>query len=1192
MFNPIKTLFAATLLTAAAALPAGAQTQEPMMSFHTQRYEMVGAENVFTIVLGAIEDTYVDIDFGFGPVEYKIGSADFDVTTGEMKGTVISGQVSEDGMVKIYGNPLAIDYLDLEGVYIDELDISQLINLDILNVEHNILPELDLSAMKHLQALYVSDNPFDRKPLLVGSDHPELVLIQMENVGALDQSFDISDYPNLVSIDAYHTLDLRYCDPSGCPKLARLSLDMTSVETLDVSKNPELLILSISQTHVTDIDLSANTKLQQMYCSNSGVVNNQTKLRSLDVSMCPDLVYLFASDNLLTELDITGNPNLIHLSVNNNYLRTIDFSGSPDLYQVDISKNDMDFVTLPAPRESIREYYYNQRALPLARCYAAGDEIDLESRLERPGTTTTARLMCGDEELSDDYYNYAQGIVEFYKATPDSVYLSFSNSLFEDFPLETSKFIVKTPEDYGKDAAMVTYRLKPSAKSVALRVGIAGATPENPKRFSVDFGDGKPVDFTTTTNLLPDAPNAEGDKQVVGAMTVYIPEGEDLTAFGINDVQLGSIDVSAARSLAYLSVTDCGVGGIDLKYNRCLRQLDLSGNALEALDLTGADMLNSKNLLSEVYANRNEIASFTTTENRTPVVIELADNKLTEFSLSKCSYIERVDVSGNQLTELDLQDCEALWYLNAANNNLASLEVPEYTPLKEVNISGNRFPLSTLPAHGSFENYTYAPQQEWGMPEKAPSCNLSEQMVTIDGKTTEFKWYAVSDGRELTSDEVTANGAKFIFNATDIGEIYATWTHAAFPDFKGADIYRSANVEPADRPTHVAASFTTKEAVSSSLIMTSATPGNFVYIDWAGDGNLEQYQLNDQIYTIFPIETYAGVDVKVYTYDDRDAISVFSMSNVPLANIDLSQMSDVFAVNLSNSGLTPSTMKLPVTSVKELTLSGCDVTGMDFSSYGELQHLVLQNCGLKTFDATAYKSLLSLVVSNNELTEIKLDNPIMWELMATGNQLEKIDLSGVPAMEQLWLGNNKLSELDVNVLSNLKVLDLTTNYFTLTTLPRVLSTYNLYYYTNQALYPVTIIDGNKIDLSDQLMVGVNRTTYRWFRDRSAFLGDDGTIMGDELVEGVEYEENDGVFTFNVSVPDALCVMTNAAFPNLIYLSDPIDIEVVGVEMILDENAPVEVYNLNGVKVADSVKSLVPGIYVVRQGSRSYKIAVR
>lgn len=1192
MFNPIKTLIAATLLTAAASLPLSAQTQEPMMTFHTQRYDMVGAENVFSIALGAIEDTYVDIDFGFGPVEYKIGSADFDVNTGEINGTIISGQVSEDGIVKIYGNPLAIDYLNLEGVYIDELDISQLVNLDILNVEHNIIPELDLSAMKYLQALYVSDNPFDRKPLLIGQNHPELMLIQMENVGSIDQSFNISDYPNLVSFDAYHTLDLCHCDPTGCPRLARLSIDMTGVETLDVSKNPELLILCISQTHVTEIDLTANTKLQQLYCSNSGNVNSETKLRTLDVSMCPDLVYLFASDNLLTDLDITGNPNLRDLSVSNNYLRTIDFSGSPDLYQVNISKNDMDFVTLPAPRETIREYYYEQRAIALSRSYAVGSEIDLESRLERPGTTTTARLMCGDKELGDDYYNYAQGIIEFYKTTPDSVYLSFSNSMFADFPLTTSKFVVKTAEELGKDAAMVTYRLKPSAKSVALRVGIAGATPENPKRFSVDFGDGKPVDFTTATNLLPDTPNAEGDKKMVGAMTVYIPEGEDLTAFGISDVQLGSIDVTAARSLAYLSVTDCGVGSIDLQYNRCLRMLDLSGNALETLDLTGAEMMHSKNLLTEVYANRNRIASFTTTENRTPLVLELADNKLTEFSLSKCSYIERVDVSGNQLTDIDLQDCEALASLNVAGNNLASIKVPAYTPLRELNISGNRFPLSTLPSHGSFETYTYAPQQEWMMPEKAPSCNLSEQMVTVDGHSTEFKWYAAADGRELTSDEVTANGAKFIFNATDIGEIYATWTNAAFPDFKGADIYRSSNVEPADRPTHVAASFTTREAVSSSIILTSAIPGNFVYIDWGGDGNLEQYRLSDRIYTIFPIETYAGADVKVYTYDDRDAISVFSMSNVPLANIDLSRMSDVFAVNLSNSGLAASTIQLPATSVRELNLSGCDVTGIDFSVYGELQHLELQNCGLKRFDATSCKSLQSLVVSNNELTEISLDNPVMWELMASGNQFEHIDLSGVPAMEQLWLDNNKLRELDVTMLSNLKVMDLTSNCFTLTTLPRVLSTYNLYYYASQALYPVVIENGNTIDLSDQLMVGVNRTNYRWFRDRSAFLGDDGTIMGDELAEGVDYDENDGVFTFNTSVKDALCVMTNAAFPNLVYLSNPVDITVSGVDMILDEDASVEVYNLNGVKVADSVESLLPGIYVVRQGSRSFKIAVR
>lgn len=43
---------------------------------------------------------------------------------------------------------------------------------------------------------------------------------------------------------------------------------------------------------------------------------------------------------------------------------------------------------------------------------------------------------------------------------------------------------------------------------------------------------------------------------------------------------------------------------------------------------------------------------------------------------------------------------------------------------------------------------------------------------------------------------------------------------------------------------------------------------------------------------------------------------------------------------------------------------------------------------------------------------------------------------------------------------------------------------------------------------------------------------------------------------------------------------------------IDYNAPLEVYNLLGVKVASSVDGLAKGIYIVRQGNATAKIAVK
>ena len=43
---------------------------------------------------------------------------------------------------------------------------------------------------------------------------------------------------------------------------------------------------------------------------------------------------------------------------------------------------------------------------------------------------------------------------------------------------------------------------------------------------------------------------------------------------------------------------------------------------------------------------------------------------------------------------------------------------------------------------------------------------------------------------------------------------------------------------------------------------------------------------------------------------------------------------------------------------------------------------------------------------------------------------------------------------------------------------------------------------------------------------------------------------------------------------------------------IDYNAPVEVYNLQGMKISDTIENLNHGVYIVRQGRAVEKIAVK
>ena len=55
--------------------------------------------------------------------------AKFDTSTSAITATSVPLVVSEEGIVKIYGDASKIDYLDCEGCYIDWIDMDKCTNL-------------------------------------------------------------------------------------------------------------------------------------------------------------------------------------------------------------------------------------------------------------------------------------------------------------------------------------------------------------------------------------------------------------------------------------------------------------------------------------------------------------------------------------------------------------------------------------------------------------------------------------------------------------------------------------------------------------------------------------------------------------------------------------------------------------------------------------------------------------------------------------------------------------------------------------------------------------------------------------------------------------------------------------------------------------------------------------------------------
>lgn len=1217
MFAKIKHL---ALLAIAGSFASTAFAETPIIEFHTQIYENNGAENAFHFTIGATEDIYLDVDCGFGMTELEVSQAVFDPETGSIKGTNFTGSVNSEGTVRIYGDASKIDYLDFNGLYIDKLDISQLTNLVILDLSNNQITGLDLSPLTKLEALYIDDNPFSESPLIVGKNKPYLTILQMSIIDNLDPEFNFSDYPELRSAICWNNPSLKRADISGCPELLQFSIDVTNVEKLDVSKNPKLMILNIAETKITEIDLSNNPYLTEFYCGHNGANNTEYKIKELDLSHNPNIIRLAAESNDLTSIDISKLTKLQSLYLQNNKLTALNIDNNLDLFNVDIMNNNMPLSAIPAPRINFTEYYYSQRPFPTNSSYPAGATIDFSKMALRSGSVTSAVLYGVNREnpgvataIEESLYKWdsTTGILTLNQSYADSVYVSFTNPDLPDAVFTSEKFMIKEASEFGKPSATAVINFSALASKPTLGVGITGASPENPKTFYVDFGTGNLEEFTATGTDLPLTPNASGSRK--GAVTIYVDDDSYLTALSIDGLRVTAINLSNATALSQLAITNCNLPTIDLSWNSRLAYLDLSGNQLTSLDLTSANGSLDKTSLYYLKAANNKLASFNY-QNPTFLTLDLSNNNFEEFSLLKMSALLDVNLSGNRLETADLRDCEALETADLSNNYLAEIVIPEYVPLKKLDITNNSFTFSALPAPGTIDSYVYAPQRPVTIPDKAPVISLFNYLKSADGSVTEYNWRMASDNSDIASGNIRENEGRFFFTNPDLGTIYCAMTNPQFPDFSGENALRTTNVATAPMPTHVFATLTPEADGTCALSFAGKTNGTTVYVDWTGEGDFEQLILKTG-YQLFQGNVMAGKQAKFYSYDEDEGLTVFSVTSDKLTQVDGSAMKNLVLFGLYGSQIGNENLILPESpALDQLSLTSADLTSADFlKNYTSLTTLNLTGNNLETLDVSMLPKLTDLYAGSCAISGVTLDNPELFTVDLSLNQLESIDFSKASNIQQLSLSHNNFSEINVDVLTKLRALYLDNNKFTFATLPLPKAQYIVYNFYNQALMNIELVD-DKVDLSSQAEINGNATTYRWFID-SPYLDDNNELAGEELYEGTEYTIENGVTTFLSNLNNVICVMTNPVFPELYLLTDFIDIRVSGVENVsvdgditisaangtisvsAPEGTPVSVYTANGTCAGTAVgnaefSGLHSGIYIVSAGKRTAKVAIR
>ena len=1160
--------------------------EEPIITMTTSIYDLAGANNQISLVIGAVEDMWIDVDCGFGAEEYTLNALD-------TAGTLIYCTVDKNATIKIYGEkPEAITYINAEGCYLTSADLTKLPNLDILNLNHNELADIDLSKNTKIRALYVSDIPFTEPTPLVIGEKDSLIILEIPMVGYLDPNFDLTKYPKMKSFDAYYTRTLTKIDPTNCPDLLQLTLEMTNVASVDVTKNPHLRILNVSETKVTELDLSQNKELLELYCTHvSGFVNKGAyKFKTLDVSNSRWLYRLNCAGNALTDLKLYHPmPNdpagLVSLDASDNYLTHLDLSNQNYLNYVHIQNNCMDFATLPRDSGVWQDYQYSQRALPMEPVYKEGDTIDLSSRVLRRGFLTEAIVYAIPMNTTDSFvlldtsyysFNDTTGILVLKKAYQDSVVIEYRNDAFPNADLFTEPFMVKTAADYGKPTKVMSFTSNDyNVTELSFSVGLYGASEENPITFWVDLGTNEQKPFVATSETTPLTANVNGAKGY-GPIAVFVPDGTNISALSIKNISVSSIELSQLNGLRELTLSGTSLSSLDLTYNRMLEVLDLSHNNLTTLNLEGKSDYFNKNLLHTLDISYNQIDNtgyLADNFKLSPLLAMLhfnaAHNKLGDIDFSDADNLLTLDVSYNSMERLDFQHCTALDTVRASNNLLSEIILPEEDNIRYMDIAANQFTLANLPRHNgklTEAGYVYAPQKDIQIATMGPCADLGAQMVTLDGKNTLLTWLK-ADGTTLEEGkDYTLNNGFTRFLKEDLDSVYCEITHPAYPAFAGDKVLKTTKMKVAGMPKNVIATFVTaNDGDAVSLSLAGAQNGMSMYIDWEGNGNVQQYLL-ETVYKLFEATTYKGATVNVYTYEPTDTVTVFSMNGATLSSFDGSKLL-ANMLSVRNAGLKQITMPENKELLRELNLSGNALSSFPISDFPNLYSLALSDNQLTSLDLSQNESLNVVGVANNSIQSVTLKNPNLWFLDLSTNELTtiQVDTTTTPHLQQLGLSYNNLHTLDVASLDELRVLSITNNYFDFSTLPAIQPQYSVYNYSGQAMLNVALQDEKIIDLSSQAMVGDSVTVFTWYLGEPTFNYDTYEWEGEVLEEGDEYTLENGVTTFLKRFDDVICLLTNPAFPDVYLYTNYFDVnQSMGLENVSEEGKEVHKYLRDGV----------------------------
>ena len=188
------------------------------------------------------------------------------------------------------------------------------VELTTFTAPYTKLTKLDFSNAPKLRSVNImSSSVTEIKGLsAAGANLKELQLSQ-SHVGSLD----ISNNPNLTSLELYSVKELTALDVTHNPNLIKLRLPMTSISTLDVSKCTKLTYLGVAHCKLSTLDIRNIPGLTTFYAgsqSNSAGFS-QTITVTMTQAQKTKFGNIFYEDNSGPNATLEGSNNYVKVNV-------------------------------------------------------------------------------------------------------------------------------------------------------------------------------------------------------------------------------------------------------------------------------------------------------------------------------------------------------------------------------------------------------------------------------------------------------------------------------------------------------------------------------------------------------------------------------------------------------------------------------------------------------------------------------------------------------------------------------------------------------------------------------------------------------------------------------------------------------------------------------------------------------------